>query len=129
LLLFLLSDVGPDDAPTRIRRGSHLLVPPVLAPFGAEGVSFAAATPAPAALDDLAVVHATGQAGDVYLCHPFLVHAATFPHRGTRPRFIAQPALDPVGELVIDGRSGHHESPVETAIRLGLAAGAGPHRT
>jgi hypothetical protein len=39
---------------------------------------------------------ATGEAGDVYLCHPFLVHAATWPNRGTTPRWIAQPALDPV---------------------------------
>ncbi len=26
---------------------------------------------------------ATGHAGDVYLCHPFLVPAASWPHRGT----------------------------------------------
>jgi hypothetical protein len=42
------------------------------------------------------VVQATGRAGDVFLCHPFLVHAASWPHRGTTPRWIAQPALDPV---------------------------------
>ena len=29
------------------------------------------------------VVHATGRAGDVFLCHPFIVHTATWPHRGT----------------------------------------------
>ena len=28
LMLFLFSEVGPDDAPTRIRVGSHLLAPP-----------------------------------------------------------------------------------------------------
>ena len=64
------------------------------------------------------VVQATGAAGDVYLCHPFLVHAAQA-HHGTVPRFIAQPPLEPVGELEID-RPDHVYSPVEEAIRVGL---------
>jgi hypothetical protein len=64
------------------------------------------------------VVQATGSAGDVYLCHPFLVHAAQA-HHGKVPWFIAQPPLKPVGELEID-RTGHVYSPVEEAIRLGL---------
>jgi hypothetical protein len=29
----------------------------------------------------------------VWVCHPFLVHAASWPHRGPRPRIIAQPAV------------------------------------
>ena len=37
LMLFLFSHVGPDDAPTRIRVGSHLDVPAMLAPAGAGG--------------------------------------------------------------------------------------------
>ncbi len=40
---------------------------------------------------DCEVALATGEAGTVYLCHPFLVHAAQI-HRGKRPRFMAQPA-------------------------------------
>ena len=43
-------------------------------------------------------LRATGPAGDVYLCHPFLIHAAQS-HRGRVLRFIAQPPLDPVGLL------------------------------
>ena len=39
-------------------------------------------------------VLATGDAGTVYLCHPFLVHAAQI-HRGSSPRFMAQPPLLP----------------------------------
>lgn len=39
-----------------------------------------------------------GRGGTVYLCHPFLVHAAQ-PHRGTRPRFMAQPPLLPRAEF------------------------------
>ena len=40
LMLFLFTDVGPDDAPTRILVGSHLDVPPVLEPLGEGGVHF-----------------------------------------------------------------------------------------
>ena len=31
---------------------------------------------------------ATGQAGDVVWCHPFLVHAASWPHTGRHPRIM-----------------------------------------
>jgi hypothetical protein len=57
---------------------------------------------------------ASGPAGTVYLCHPFLVHAAQ-PHRGTRPRFMAQPPLLPGEPLRIDGPSS-----VEQAIAAAL---------
>ncbi|GAA3394320.1 phytanoyl-CoA dioxygenase family protein [Cryptosporangium minutisporangium] len=119
LMLFLFSDVGADDAPTRIRVGSHLDVPPILAPAGDEGLDFMElAKQAVPASADRPVVHATGEAGDVYLCHPFLVHAAQ-PHTGRQPKFMAQPPLDPVGELVLDRPDGAY-SPVEQAVRLGL---------
>jgi hypothetical protein len=63
-------------------------------------------------------VLATGEAGTVYLCHPFLVHAAQ-PHRGTRPRFLAQPPLLPAGPFSLNRASGVY-SPVEQAIRAAL---------
>ena len=62
---------------------------------------------------------ATGPAGTVYLCHPFLVHAAQ-PHRGTRVKFMAQPALALPNPLVLDRPDGDY-SPVEIAIRQALA--------
>lgn len=118
LMLFLFSDVGPDDAPTRIWAGSHLIVPPLLEPAGEQGLSFIElALELPPVPDD-AIAFAQGEAGDVYLCHPFLVHAAQ-PHRGTRPRFLAQPPLAPTEPLRIDREDGHY-SPVERAIRIGL---------
>src|SRR5262245_28409181 len=40
LALFLFTDVGDADAPTEILIGSHLDVPPVLAPFGDRGAFF-----------------------------------------------------------------------------------------
>jgi hypothetical protein len=95
LMLFLFSDVGEDDAPTRIRIGSHADVARQLAPAGERGLTLRElAEDGFAASVDRPVVTATGAAGTVYLCHPFLVHAAQ-PHRGERPRFIAQPPLLP----------------------------------
>ncbi|MQA08997.1 MAG: phytanoyl-CoA dioxygenase [Pseudonocardiaceae bacterium] len=93
LMLFLFSDVGPDDAPTRIRVGSHLDVPPLLEAAGDEGREWMSlCQEAVPASEHRPVSLATGTVGDVYLCHPFLVHAAQ-PHRGRTPRFMAQPPL------------------------------------
>jgi hypothetical protein len=119
LMLFLFSEVTEEDAPTRIRVGSHLDVPPLLAPYGEAGVSGLTLAPELAeagAHRPLAL--ATGRPGDVYLCHPFLVHAAQ-PHHGTRPRFMAQPPLEPAVPYELERADGAY-SPVETAIRQGL---------
>lgn len=117
LLLFLFSDIGPDDAPTRIRVGSHLDVPRLLEPYGEAGQEWMPlcqeAVPASA---HRATALATGTLGDVYLCHPFLVHAAQ-PHRGRAPRFMAQPPLLPRTPLDLRGE---HPSPVARAILDGL---------
>ncbi|MFB9965716.1 phytanoyl-CoA dioxygenase family protein [Sinosporangium siamense] len=119
LVLGLFSDTGPDDAPTRVRVGSHLDVPPILAAAGKEGVDvFAAAEEIERASRHRPEVLATGGAGDVYLCHPFLVHAAQG-HRGTRVRFLAQPPLEPAAPLD-PGRPAADLSPVERAIRRSL---------
>ena len=87
LVLTLLSPVGPDDAPTRIRAGSQrdaaaLLGDRVLDPFAAGPLLDAASAGRP-------VHRATGQPGDMYLVHPLTVHAAD-EHRGREPRFMAQ---------------------------------------
>ncbi|WP_257455540.1 phytanoyl-CoA dioxygenase family protein [Archangium lipolyticum] len=119
LMLFLFSDVGEKDAPTRIRVGSHLEIARRLAPAGEAGLTlrelaangFAETADSPEAL-------AMGDAGTVYLCHPFLVHSAQ-PHHGTRPRFLAQPPLLPTQPLLLDRLDGSY-SPVELAIRKAL---------
>lgn len=120
LMLFLFSDIGERDAPTRIRRGSHLDMARQLAPAGDAGLTlrelaadgFAGSAARPEML-------AVGEAGTVYLCHPFLVHAAQ-PHRGTRPRFMAQPPLLPKAPIDLT-RDDADLSPVERAIRDALA--------
>ncbi len=122
LMLFLFSDVSEDDAPTRIRVGSHLDVPAVLEPAGEEGLSFLdVAAALPERTHERPIAYATGAAGTVYLCHPFLVHAAQ-PHRGTTPRFMAQPPLYPAEPITLDRADGGY-SPVEQAIRAGLTPG------
>jgi len=94
LALFLFSDVGNDDAPTEIIVGSHLDIPRILAPYGERGVFFGdAVKELPASTFQRPRARATGNAGDVYICHPFLVHRATWPHRGVGPRMIAQPEV------------------------------------
>ena len=126
LMLFLFSDVGEADAPTRIRAGSHLDIARILAPAGEYGFSLRelVAQEAFAETEGRREVLSTGDAGTVYLCHPFLVHAAQ-PHRGTRPRFLAQPPLLPNEPCVLnltDGRTDRAHSPVEQAIRIALQA-------
>lgn len=121
LMLFLFSDVEINDAPTRILVGSHLDVPKLLAPAGEEGLSFMAlAQQFEASSLNRDIALATGEAGTVYLCHPFLIHAAQ-PHRGTTPKFMAQPPLYPAQPLQLHRSDGNY-SPVEIAIRMGLTS-------
>lgn len=119
LMLFLFSDVGERDAPTRVRAGSHRDMARQLAPAGEEGLSLRElAADGFAGTAHCRQVLATGDAGTVYLCHPFLVHAAQ-PHRGTAPRFMAQPPLLPQEPLALD-RADRAYSAVEIAIRSAL---------
>jgi hypothetical protein len=118
LMLFLFSDVGELDAPTRIRAGSHLDIPRFLAAAGEAGLPHPVLDRMGANLIDRPQVLATGEAGTVYLCHPFLVHAAQM-HRGSTPRFMAQPALAPAEPFRLDREDGQY-SPVEIAIRQAI---------
>lgn len=120
LMLFLFSDVGPDDAPTRIRAGSHRDIARQLAPAGEAGLTLGAlAADGFAGSAHREEVLAIGPAGTVYLCHPFLVHAAQ-PHRGTMPRFLAQPPLLPARPVLAAGPDGRL-APVGRAIVEALA--------
>ena len=116
--LLLFSDVGPDDAPTRIRVGSHLDIARRLAPAGERGLS----------LRELAANDFSESAGrpeswrrerrEPSIC---VIHfsCAQPAHHSARPRFMAQPPLLPAGPLRLDGTAGH-SSPVERAIMLAL---------
>jgi hypothetical protein len=115
LMLFLFSDVGAEDAPTRIRVGSHMDMARFLEPAGEAGMSHMSLRGVGA---DRPEALATGEAGTVYLCHPFLIHAAQR-HRGSVPRFMAQPPLG-LAEPYQLARSDGTYSPVEIAIRRAL---------
>jgi hypothetical protein len=87
LLLTLLSEVGPDDAPTRIRVGSHRDVAAVLSDEPVEFTEVGRLVAEASAARPVA--YAVGEPGDMYIAHPFTAHAAD-EHRGTTPRFMAQ---------------------------------------
>lgn len=115
LMLFLLSDCGPDDAPTRVRVGSHMPMVRQLERHGEAGISLADLSQegfAPS--DDCEVTLATGEAGTVWLLHPLMVHAAQA-HHGRGARFLAQPGLGWKDGPFMDGGS-----PVERAIAMAL---------
>lgn len=118
LMLFLFSDVRPSDAPTRLRVGSHLHVARLLAAAGEAGLSFMELAQQLDCTQHLPETVATGDAGTVYLCHPFLVHAAQ-EHRGQQPKFMAQPPLLTIPDLQLDPNM---LPPVWQAIRQGLSA-------
>jgi ectoine hydroxylase-related dioxygenase (phytanoyl-CoA dioxygenase family) len=120
LLLYLFTDITEDDAPTRVRVGSHLDVARFLAPAGEAGVAGPDTGPVDAVSAERPVVEATGEAGDVFICHPFLVHAAQL-HRGTTPRLIAQPGAGLLEPFALQGNA--RPAPVEEAILMALNAG------
>jgi hypothetical protein len=121
LVLYLFSDVDEVSAPTRIRPGSQLDAARVLAPAGEDGLPWTEAASAAAnASAHRPTALATGQAGDVFLCHPFLVHAASWPHQGRLPRIMAQPGVALHTQFPLTAPL----SPVEQAIRNGIGATA-----
>jgi hypothetical protein len=116
-MLVLYSDVDENDAPTIVYNKSHIDVAKILQPEGDAGLSFMDLANK---LNDLPLREqtlATGKAGTIYLCHPFVAHSAQ-DHRGKNPKLMAQPPLLLKGELTIEGKNDF--TPVEMAIRLGL---------
>ena len=86
-MLFLFSDIGHDDAPTRVRVGSHVEIARLLAPAGEGGMTLREL--AANGFDETSrcgEALVTGSAGTVYLCHPFL---------WTAPRRIRPPSSAP----------------------------------
>ena len=115
LMLFLFTDCGLDDAPTRVRVGSHMPTARQLAAHGEAGASLAElAKEGFGSSADCETALATGEAGTVWLLHPFTVHAAQA-HHGKHPRFIAQPGLGFVAQPQLDD-----PSPVMRAMHTAL---------
>jgi hypothetical protein len=124
LALFLFSDVDSGSAPTRLRAGSHRDSARVLAAAGEKGLEWEeAARQAGHASAHRRTALATGQAGDVFLCHQLMVHSASWPHRGRVPRLIAQPSVALLGEYRLPGLPIAPPTPVEQAVLRALADG------
>lgn len=120
LILLLYSDVHENDAPTVIYKGSHLDVAKLLHSENEQGLSFLELAGKLDELPERNKAFATGKAGTAFLCHPFLVHSAQA-HKGTTPKFMAQPPLLLTHrELSITG-SEQGYVPVAQAIRLGAS--------
>lgn len=100
LVLTLLSEIGFADAPTRIRVGSHRDVAGVLGPDPVDFIESGALVDG--ASCDRPVARATGRPGDMYVLHPFTVHAADV-HRGSTPRFMSQAPIMLTERLGPDG--------------------------
>src|SRR5262245_38667689 len=119
-VLVLLTDTGLDDAPMAMVPGSHRFVSRVLEPLGPDGLGGRAIV---AALDPAImcrrIAFATGQAGDAYLCHPFLVHTATWPHRGDEPRLTLVVKLEISGGFALDGTD---TSPVARIVAASIGS-------
>jgi hypothetical protein len=118
LMLFLFSNVTESDAPTVIRIGSHFDVAKVLEAEGENGLSFMELATKLDRLPTHKKALATGKAGTVYLCHPFIVHTAQ-DHHGSTPKFMAQPPLLPKNDFNIH-RPEEQLCPVEKAIVKGI---------
>jgi hypothetical protein len=118
LMLFLFSDVTELDAPTRILKGSHLDVAKLIQPYDDAGVSFMELATKLTESSNREEVLATGKAGTVYLCHPFMVHAAQR-NRGIQPKFMAQPPLLLKDDFKFEEAQTY--SPVEEAIKIALS--------
>ena len=117
-MLFLFSVVTEKDAPTIIKTGSHLEVAKILEPEGEKGLSFMELTQRLGTISTKEESTATGKAGTVYLCHPFIVHAGQN-HVGTTPKFMAQPPLLIKTPFNIN-KMDHLLCPVEKAILKGI---------
>jgi len=118
--IFFWDDVGPDDGPTLLCRGSHRPVAQLLAehePDGIRGDQIAVLVHE--AIETSDVVAATGSAGDVIVCHPFLAHSIN-PAGPPKARFISNVAVHGFTPLNTF-REPPPLTPVEVAIAQALA--------
>ncbi len=113
--LFLFSDIASGDGGTAVVRGSHRAVAQLLADAEPAGLTSEKLLRRLPRLQTSRVVELTGQAGDVVILHPFLVHGSSA-NTGTRVRFACNPRYSLVEPMRLD-RTDDAYSPVEEAIR------------
>jgi ectoine hydroxylase-related dioxygenase (phytanoyl-CoA dioxygenase family) len=116
--VFLFSDVAPGDGGTAIVRGSHQSVAQLLASAEPAGLSDQQLHRRLPRVKLSRVVELTGEAGDVAMLHPFVIHGFSA-NRGSRIRFACNPRYSLSRPMELDRADGAH-SPVEEAIRRAL---------
>jgi len=116
--LFLFSDVRPGDGGTAVFRGSHHAVARLLAEAEPAGLSPEELEAKLPKVDPAQVIELTGEAGDVAMLHPFLVHGFSA-NEGTRIRFACNPLYQLKEPMQLERPDGSY-SPVEEAIRRAL---------
>jgi hypothetical protein len=117
--LFLFSDIAPGDGGTAMVRASHRTVARILARAEPAGLSYEQLLDALPAVDPRRVVELTGEAGDVAMLHPFLIHGSGR-NTGATVRFLCNPRYSLKAPLQLD-RTDDAYSPVEAAIKAALA--------
>ena len=118
MTLYLFSDIGPGDGGTPMLRGSHKTIARLLAEAEPAGLSHQELTKKLPLANTECAVEVTGEAGDVAMLHPLLIHGFG-PNAGSRVRFACNPQYPLKEAMVLDRADGKH-SPVEEAIRRAL---------
>lgn len=120
--LFLFSDAGPGDGGTVMVRGSHQIVAQANAETGDAGISWSdLKAKLPASIlnpEESRIAHLAGEAGDVALMHPFLVHGFGA-NIGKRIRFGCNPLVQLREQPNLNRADGAY-SPVEVALRRAI---------
>ena len=116
LPLFIFSDIGPGDGGTGVRVGSHKAAARILAAARPDGLSQAALGRAVIdATMNSPVIEVHGNAGDVLLSHPFILHTVST-NIGQKIRVICNPHINFRERMNVTREAGRPTSPVEEAI-------------
>lgn len=116
--LFLFSDVKSGDGGTAISVGSHRSVAKLMAASQPSGLTYEEVLERVPQPDPERVIEVQGEAGDVALMHPFLVHSINA-NRGERVRIACNPLFSLMAPMQLD-RALHELSAVEIAIARAL---------
>jgi hypothetical protein len=117
LPIFIFSDIGSGDGGTALSERSHHITARILSDAEPDGLGMSELTRRvnlhPNARAK--VVEATGNAGDVVLIHPFLLHGRS-PNTGPHVRFICNPCFALHEPMNFNRTNSAEYSPVEQAV-------------
>ena len=123
LPIFLFSDIAPESGGTCIRPGSHKVTARILADAEPEGLDVHTLARLVTEQAKLPALEMTGNAGDVALLHPFMLHAASL-NTGTSVRFICNPCISLHEPMNLAREDEADYSPLERSIVNALAQSA-----